>query len=67
MLGLPTTRTTHRADEIEALLSPLEARPVKLSTPEIARRRSGLAFGQELSRLQGAQPSAVRARLAELV
>lgn len=56
-----------RQARIDALLAPLEARPLAGSTVEIARRRSALAFGGELSRIQGARFSSTSDRVSELI
>ena len=51
---------------IDDLLAPFEARPVPHSPEEIAARRRHLAFGWELSRLQGALMNRTWRRLLEL-
>jgi len=58
-----TTTTVNALDE---LLRPFEARPLGLARDEIAARQRGAAFGEELNRIQGAEPNMVRERLSRL-
>lgn len=51
---------------LDALLEPFEARPLGLMRDEVAERERGAAFGEELNRLQGAEPNPVRDRLNTL-
>lgn len=58
--------TTTTVNALEELLRPFEARPLGLTRDEIAARQRGAAFGEELNRIQGAEPNAVRERLSTL-
>lgn len=51
---------------LDELLRPYEARPLGLTRDAIAERQRGAAFGEDLNRLQGAEPNAVRERLNTL-
>lgn len=54
------------AHVLEELLAPFEARPLGVDRDEVTERRRGTAFGEELNRIQGAEPNAVRERLIRL-
>lgn len=51
---------------LEETFALLEARPVKYSREEIARRLHGAALGKELNRLQGYQAGPVEDRIQAL-
>lgn len=56
-----------RYTEAMKILEGIEKTPSSsLSSAEIARRRESLVLGQELNRIQGAEPSPITSRLMEL-
>lgn len=62
MIQMSTTVT----NALDALLEPFENRPLRLTRDEIAERKRGSAFGEDLNRLQGAERNPVRERLNTL-
>jgi hypothetical protein len=57
---------TH-TDLLDEILASYEQRAITRTPEDIEHQRTDIALGQNLGRIQGAQPSTVRSSLVELV